>query len=104
MNSVAGVLKLYLRELKDPLFPRDLYDTFIGSLRVSTNNNLQSADNLSSNLTSNNSILNGSEATSSLSPIENIEATKIDNIRKAMTAVPKPIYIVLRYVFAFLNQ
>jgi hypothetical protein len=29
MNSVAGVIKLYFRELKDPLFVRDMFDSFI---------------------------------------------------------------------------
>jgi SLIT-ROBO Rho GTPase activating protein len=29
MNSVAGVIKLYFRELKEPLFPRDMFDSFI---------------------------------------------------------------------------
>lgn len=89
MNSVAGVLKLYLRELKEPLFPRDMYDAFLSSIRVnsSASNALQTApDQVPVNI------------------IENIEAAKIENIRKVMCAVPKPIYIVLRYLFAFLNQ
>lgn len=34
MNSVAGVLKLYFRELKDPLFPRDTFDTFANCMRT----------------------------------------------------------------------
>lgn len=121
MNSVAGVLKLYLRELKDPLFPRELYDTFINSLRVnsgfssaiqnqmtssyiapSSNNQL-----IDSSLNNTSLLLNGSDLMTSsitVSPIENIEAIKVDNIRKAMSAVNKPIYIVLRYLFSFLNQ
>lgn len=81
MNSVAGVLKLYLRELKEPLFPRDLYDSFISSLRMNPDSSEQSQ-----------------------LPVENIEATKIESIRRTMSAVPKPIYIVLRYLFGFLNQ
>lgn len=32
MNSVAGVLKLYFRELKEPLFARDMFDAFIGCI------------------------------------------------------------------------
>ena len=32
MNSVAGVLKLYFRELKEPLFSRDMFDSFIGCI------------------------------------------------------------------------
>ncbi|CAF3573747.1 unnamed protein product, partial [Rotaria sp. Silwood2] len=32
MNSVAGVLKLYFRELKEPLFARDMFDSFISCI------------------------------------------------------------------------
>ncbi|CAF4923428.1 unnamed protein product, partial [Rotaria socialis] len=32
MNSVAGVLKLYFRELKEPLFSRDMFDSFISCI------------------------------------------------------------------------
>lgn len=92
MNSVAGVLKLYLRELKEPLFPRELYDTFIGSLRVSQTT------------TTTTTTLSDENATVVVSPVENIEAIKIENIRRTMTSVVKPIYIVLRYLFGFLNQ
>jgi SLIT-ROBO Rho GTPase activating protein len=119
MNSVAGVLKLYLRELKDPLFPRECYDAFITALRanttVSSTNNVNTSvsspqlQNQSEfNASQNNSILNASTelnntATQS-SPFENIEGTKVDNIRKVMSSVSRPIYVVLRYLFAFLNQ
>jgi hypothetical protein len=107
MNSVAGVLKLYLRELKDPLFPRDLYDSFIGSLRVisgsSSSNFIQGSSS-----SGDSPGINGNDmmmmTNSAMSPIENIESMKIDNIRKTMSAVPKQIYIVIRYLFAFLNQ
>jgi SLIT-ROBO Rho GTPase activating protein len=36
MNSVAGVLKLYFRELKEPLVSRDLFDLFIACLGQSS--------------------------------------------------------------------
>ena len=32
MNSVAGVIKLYFRELKEPLFARDMFDSFISCI------------------------------------------------------------------------
>jgi hypothetical protein len=32
MNSVAGVLKLYFRELKEPLFAREMFDSFISCI------------------------------------------------------------------------
>ena len=32
MNSVAGVIKLYFRELKEPLFARDIFDSFISGI------------------------------------------------------------------------
>ena len=33
INSVAGVLKLYLRELREPLFPTLMFDEFIACCR-----------------------------------------------------------------------
>jgi SLIT-ROBO Rho GTPase activating protein len=39
MNSVAGVLKLYFRELKEPLFTRDMFDSFILCIGKRKNNN-----------------------------------------------------------------
>ena len=104
MNSVAGVLKLYLRELKDPLFPRDLYDTFLNAIRVSSNQMSPPSTPKSPVSVVNNS----SDSLSSTSPncihVENLEAHKIENIKRAIHSVPKPIYIVLRYLFTFLNQ
>lgn len=95
MNSVAGVLKLYLRELKDPLFPRDMYDKFLNSMRI----NYQPLPQ---------TLVGNSELNSPDSPnclhVENLEAHKVENIKKIMDTVPKPVYNVLRFLFAFLNQ
>ncbi|CAF0893369.1 unnamed protein product [Brachionus calyciflorus] len=100
MNSVAGVLKLYLRELKEPLFPRELYDKFISSLRVSSVTASTTSQTNDNSLNCSDSLI----TTTNGSPIESIEAIKIENIRKTMCQVPKPIYIILRYFFAFLNH
>jgi hypothetical protein len=34
VNEIAGVLKLYFRELEDPLFPRQSYDAFMKAARI----------------------------------------------------------------------
>ncbi|CAF1647633.1 unnamed protein product [Adineta ricciae] len=69
MNSVAGVLKLYFRELKEPLFSRDMFDSFIGC-------------------------------------IVDVESEEkcVDNVCQVVKLLPRPIFIVMRYFFAFLNH
>ncbi|CAE1309390.1 SRGAP [Acanthosepion pharaonis] len=68
INSVAGVLKLYFRELREPLFPLHLFDELINCTRVD-------------------------EA-----------QTRIDKIKELITTLPRSIFIVMRYLFAFLNH
>jgi len=101
MNSVAGVLKLYLRELKDPLFPREMYDRFVNSMRI---NHGQQQVPPTSVVVSEGSSSPESASSPSCLHVENLEAHKVGNIRKVMETVPKPVYNVLRYLFAFLNQ
>lgn len=35
VNALASLLKLYLRELQDPLIPYELYEDFVGAIRTS---------------------------------------------------------------------
>lgn len=99
MNSVAGVLKLYLRELKDPLFPRDMYDQFLASMRINHQTVIQSSG--TGDVVASSPVDNSSP---NCLHVENLEAHKVENIRRVMETVPKPVYNVLRYLFAFLNQ
>ncbi|CAF1293357.1 unnamed protein product [Rotaria sp. Silwood1] len=69
MNSVAGVLKLYFRELKEPLFARDMFDTFISCII-----DVESEDKC------------------------------VENLSQVVKLLPRPIFIVMRYFFAFLNH
>ncbi|CAF4073687.1 unnamed protein product, partial [Rotaria magnacalcarata] len=69
MNSVAGVLKLYFRELKEPLFARDMFDSFI----------------------------------SCIVDVESEEKC-VENLCEVVKLLPRPIFIVMRYFFAFLNH
>ena len=34
INAISGLLKLYFRELLDPLIPFEFYDRFVGSMRI----------------------------------------------------------------------
>ncbi|CAF1005375.1 unnamed protein product [Adineta steineri] len=69
MNSVAGVLKLYFRELKEPLFAREMFDSFILCIV-----DVESEDKC------------------------------VENLCQVVKLLPRPIYIVMRYFFAFLNH
>ena len=124
MNSVAGVLKLYLRELREPLFPRDLYDSFINAMRVTSleqqqqqqqqppkqqqqeqeNGSLDWSSSPSASPSPSHHQHQHQQPHFSLSPVENIEAMKVERIRRVMEQVPRPVYVVLRYLFAFLNH
>ncbi|XP_053377967.1 SLIT-ROBO Rho GTPase-activating protein 1-like isoform X3 [Mercenaria mercenaria] len=67
INSAAGVLKMFFRELKPPLFPLPLFDELIACSMLD-------------------------------------EQAKIDKIKELLLSLPRPIIIVMRYLFAFLNH
>ncbi|XP_030756158.1 SLIT-ROBO Rho GTPase-activating protein 1-like isoform X3 [Sitophilus oryzae] len=66
INSVAGVFKLYLRELREPLFPIIYFEQF-----------MELAQN---------------------------KRDFISKMREVVKSLPRPVMIVLRYLFAFLNH
>ncbi|KAF7287489.1 SLIT-ROBO Rho GTPase-activating protein 1-like isoform X2 [Rhynchophorus ferrugineus] len=68
INSVAGVFKLYLRELREPLFPIIYFEQFM-----------------------------------ELAQLEN-KKEFISKMREVIKSLPRPVMIVLRYLFAFLNH
>ncbi|XP_076448200.1 SLIT-ROBO Rho GTPase-activating protein 1-like isoform X3 [Babylonia areolata] len=68
MNSIAGVLKLYFRELREPLFPLHLFDALVECTR------------------------------------ENDVQRRLDRIKDLLGTLPRSIFIVMRYLFAFLNH
>ncbi|XP_058831881.1 SLIT-ROBO Rho GTPase-activating protein 1-like isoform X2 [Topomyia yanbarensis] len=68
INSVAGVLKLYLRELREPLFPLIYFDHFVTLAQLESKHEI------------------------------------VLGIRKFFQSLPKPVVIVIRYLFAFLNH
>jgi SLIT-ROBO Rho GTPase activating protein len=122
MNSVAGVLKLYLRELKDPLFPREMYDVFVNCMRSrseainpvaflsltpsSTSALVDETKSNENSLPKENTLQPPTSVSNSASLYsnENLDSEKVQSIKKAVQSLPKPIYIILRYLFAFLNQ
>jgi SLIT-ROBO Rho GTPase activating protein len=68
INSVAGVLKLYFRELREPLFPIQYFDHFM-----------------------------------ELSQLESKHEFVV-KVRDLVKVWPRPTFIVMRYLFAFLNH
>jgi len=88
MNSVAGVLKLYFRELKEPLFPRDMFDSFISCIGKWILINKKSLFKLLEFY---------------LVDVES-EDKCVENLNQVVKLLPRPIFIVMRYFFASLNQ
>ncbi|XP_066284435.1 SLIT-ROBO Rho GTPase-activating protein 1-like isoform X7 [Branchiostoma lanceolatum] len=68
LNSVAGCLKLYFRQLLDPLFTRSKFEDLITAARME---NLQDC---------------------------------LDALRNIIDSMERPIVVVMRYLFAFLNH
>ncbi|XP_013083230.2 SLIT-ROBO Rho GTPase-activating protein 1-like isoform X3 [Biomphalaria glabrata] len=68
INSVAGVLKLYFRELREPLFPLHLFDALVECTR------------------------------------EKEMAKRVERIKDLLSTVNRAIFVVMRYLFAFLNH
>lgn len=68
INSVAGVLKLYLRELREPLFPILYFDQLMAIAQISK------------------------------------KEVFVIKIREVIAGLPRPVRIVMRYLFAFLHQ
>ncbi|XP_055338072.1 SLIT-ROBO Rho GTPase-activating protein 1-like isoform X2 [Paramacrobiotus metropolitanus] len=68
INSIAGVFKLYLRELREPLFPLYMFDQ--------------------------------------LMEISKLEAKEefVKQIRELLMSLPRSVFIVMRYLIAFLNH
>ncbi|XP_047735502.1 SLIT-ROBO Rho GTPase-activating protein 1 isoform X3 [Hyalella azteca] len=68
MNSVAGVLKLYFRELREPLFPTVFFDQFMEIAQLACKQEF------------------------------------VSKIREVVITLPRPVFVVMRYLFAFLNH
>ncbi|GAB6028144.1 Rho GTPase activating protein 4 [Chamberlinius hualienensis] len=68
INSVAGVLKLYLRELREPMFPIYYFDQLLQISRLES------------------------------------KAEFVAKLKDLVASFPRPVYIVMRYLFAFLNH
>ncbi|CAK9290489.1 unnamed protein product [Gordionus sp. m RMFG-2023] len=81
MNSVAGVLKLYFRELREPLFPICMFDQLVA---------------LGSKIASS----SGSKTITYPSP----SADYLYELRDLIATLARPVYLTTRYLFAFLHH
>lgn len=97
INSVAGVLKLYLRELREPLFPIIYFDHFVTLAREYTRPLLPSAVTFEWDILMNCFLSRFSAELESKHEL-------VMGIRKFLQSLPRSVVIVMRYLFAFLNQ
>ncbi|CAH1729157.1 unnamed protein product [Chironomus riparius] len=68
INSIAGVFKLYFRELREPLFPTIYFDHLISLAQIESKHEM------------------------------------VLGVRKFLSALPRAVIGVMRYIFAFLNH
>ncbi|XP_029170170.1 SLIT-ROBO Rho GTPase-activating protein 1-like isoform X2 [Nylanderia fulva] len=68
INSVAGVLKLYLRELREPLFPIIYFEHLMELAQLESKQDF------------------------------------VNKMKELIASLPRPVVIVMRYLFAFLNH
>lgn len=68
INSVAGVLKLYLRELREPLFQIYYFEQFMDISKLESKHEF------------------------------------VSRVRDLIVSLPRAVYVVMRYLFAFLNH
>ncbi|KAJ8674031.1 hypothetical protein QAD02_005293 [Eretmocerus hayati] len=68
INSVAGVLKLYLRELREPIFPIIYFEQLMELAQLDSKQEF------------------------------------IARMKQVISSLPRPVVIVMRYLFAFLNH
>ncbi|KYQ47832.1 SLIT-ROBO Rho GTPase-activating protein 1 [Trachymyrmex zeteki] len=68
INSVAGVLKLYLRELREPLFPIIYFEHLMELAQLESKQDF------------------------------------VNKMKEMVASLPRPVVIVMRYLFAFLNH
>lgn len=97
INSVAGVLKLYFRGLENPLFPKERFLDLISTTSESHSwNRGRSLVQLPLFLSFICSIV--------LCPELDMGGERAHHIQQIIVTLQRPVIIVMRYLFAFLNQ
>lgn len=112
INSVAGVLKLYFRGLENPLFPNDRFNDLISCVREyhRGDTNTDSARRGAALYAV--VVVIPTPLTTPYLPLSLcVSAAGIENlyeraqcVRKILLGVPRATLVVMRYLFAFLNQ
>lgn len=121
LDSVAGVLKLYFRGMENPLFPEDSYDQLMecGRKRMSVCLKKSILKYFQLKKTYNYHILSTFRTNKmkvqladteykyqpllSFSGIED-DSEKVAQLKSVILSYPPPLVVVMRYLFAFLNQ
>ena len=97
INNIAGVFKLYLRELREPLFPLYMFDQL---MEISSACSMLTIFSLCENRFQIMQIVMCFLFTAEVDAKEEF----VHQIRELLMSLPRPVFVVLRYLIAFLNQ
>lgn len=95
---MAGVLKLYFRSLEPPLFPLDMFNELLAS--AGETRDQLGGEPLVLLATASLSLFSWAALATELEVV----GERVEPVSHLLSRLPRPVLVVLRYLFTFLNQ